>query len=101
MARSAGARISSWIPPRASTPRGPRCAQSSNRSLQCRNGENDSRIAVREIALREIVLDTETTGLDPYQGHRLIEIGCIELLNRIPTGQVFHPYVNPEPDIPE
>jgi DNA polymerase-3 subunit epsilon len=50
--------------------------------------------------LREIVFDTETTGLDPYQGHRLIEIGCIELVNRIPTGQVFHRYLNPERDIP-
>ena len=51
--------------------------------------------------MREIVLDTETTGLDPYQGHRLIEIGCIELVNRMPTGQVFHHYVHPERDIPE
>ena len=51
--------------------------------------------------MREIVLDTETTGLDPYQGHRLIEIGCIELVNRMPTGQVFHYYVHPERDIPE
>jgi DNA polymerase-3 subunit epsilon len=51
--------------------------------------------------MREIVLDTETTGLDPYQGHRLIEIGCIELLNRMPTGQVFHHYVHPEREIPE
>jgi DNA polymerase III subunit epsilon len=51
--------------------------------------------------MREIVLDTETTGLDPYQGHRLIEIGCVELFNRIPTGQVFHRYVNPQRDIPE
>ena len=51
--------------------------------------------------MREIVLDTETTGLDPYQGHRVIEIGCVELLNRIPTGQFFHRYVNPERDIPE
>ena len=50
--------------------------------------------------MREIVLDTETTGLDPYQGHRLIEIGCIELLNRIPSGQTFHRYVNPERDVP-
>jgi len=46
------------------------------------------------------VLDTETTGLDPYQGHRLIEIGCIELLNRIPSGQTYHCYVNPERDVP-
>ncbi len=50
--------------------------------------------------MREIVLDTETTGLDPYQGHRLIEIGCVEIVNRIPTGQVFHRYLHPERDIP-
>jgi DNA polymerase-3 subunit epsilon len=50
--------------------------------------------------MREIVLDTETTGLDPLQGHRLVEIGCIELLNRIPTGATFHCYVNPERDVP-
>jgi DNA polymerase-3 subunit epsilon len=50
--------------------------------------------------MREIVFDTETTGLDPYQGHRLVEIGCIELVNRIPSGQHFHRYINPERDIP-
>ncbi|MEP7029609.1 MAG: DNA polymerase III subunit epsilon [Pseudolabrys sp.] len=50
--------------------------------------------------MREIVLDTETTGLDPNQGHRLVEVGCIELLNRIPTGAVFHAYLNPERDMP-
>ncbi len=50
--------------------------------------------------MREIVLDTETTGLDPSQGHRLIEIGCIELVNRIPTGGTFHRYFNPERDVP-
>jgi DNA polymerase-3 subunit epsilon len=50
--------------------------------------------------MREIVFDTETTGLDPYQGHRLLEIGCIELLNRFPTGQTFHRYLNPERDVP-
>jgi len=50
--------------------------------------------------MREIVLDTETTGLDPFQGHRLIEIGCVELLNRIPSGEVFHRYLNPERDVP-
>lgn len=50
--------------------------------------------------MREIVLDTETTGLDPYQGHRLVEIGCIELLNRIPSGHTFHRYLNPERDMP-
>src|SRR5215467_12189106 len=51
--------------------------------------------------MREIVLDTETTGLDPYQGHRLVEIGCIELVNRIPSGQTFHRYLNPERDMPD
>ncbi len=50
--------------------------------------------------MREIVLDTETTGLDPGQGHRLVELGCIELLNRIPTGATFHVYLNPERDVP-
>ena len=50
--------------------------------------------------MREIVFDTETTGLDPAQGHRLIEIGCIELVNRIPSGNTFHRYINPERDIP-
>jgi len=51
--------------------------------------------------MREIVLDTETTGLDPAQGHRLVEIGCVELFNSIPTGQTYHVYLNPERDMPE
>lgn len=46
--------------------------------------------------MREIVLDTETTGLDPADGHRIVEIACIELHNHLPTGKVFHRYVNPE-----
>jgi len=50
--------------------------------------------------MREIVLDTETTGLDPLQGDRLVEIGCIELVNRFPSGKVFHCYFNPERDMP-
>lgn len=50
--------------------------------------------------MREIVLDTETTGLDPYQGHRLVEVGCVELINRIPSGQTFHRYFNPERNMP-
>jgi DNA polymerase III subunit epsilon len=50
--------------------------------------------------MREIVFDTETTGLDPYQGHRLLEIGCVELVNRFPTGQTFHRHINPERDVP-
>jgi len=50
--------------------------------------------------VREIVLDTETTGLDPLNGDRLVEIGCIELVNRIPSGQTFHVYLNPERNMP-
>lgn len=50
--------------------------------------------------MREIVLDTETTGLDPLDGHRLVEIGCIELVNRIPSGQTFHSYFNPQRAMP-
>lgn len=50
--------------------------------------------------LREIVLDTETTGLDARKGDRVIEIGCIELVNRIPTGREFHRFINPERTVP-
>src|ERR1700716_1640357 len=50
--------------------------------------------------MREIVLDTETTGLDPLRGDRLVEIGCIEIFNRMPTGQTFHRHLNPERDMP-
>jgi DNA polymerase-3 subunit epsilon len=50
--------------------------------------------------MREIVVDTETTGLDPLDGHRVVEIGCVELLNGIPTGQTFHQYFNPERSMP-
>ncbi len=50
--------------------------------------------------MREIVLDTETTGFDPLTGHRVVEIGCIELFNHIPTGNEFHRYLNPERDMP-
>ncbi|ABE37661.1 DNA polymerase III subunit epsilon [Rhodopseudomonas pseudopalustris] len=50
--------------------------------------------------MREIVLDTETTGLDPLRGDRLVEIGCVEIYNRMPTGQAFHRYINPERDMP-
>jgi DNA polymerase-3 subunit epsilon len=50
--------------------------------------------------MREIVLDTETTGLDPFQGHRVVEIGCVELVNRFPTGKTFQCYLNPERDMP-
>ncbi len=49
----------------------------------------------------QIVLDTETTGLDPLSGHRIIEIGCVELLNRIPTGREYHCFINPDRDVPK
>ena len=51
--------------------------------------------------MREIIFDTETTGFDPNSGDRVVEIGCIELVNRMPTGETFHQYVNPERDVPE
>jgi len=51
--------------------------------------------------MREIVLDTETTGFDPSDGHRIVEIGCVELHNHVPTGKVWQTYVNPERDIPD
>ncbi len=50
--------------------------------------------------MREIVLDTETTGLDPRQGHRIIEIGAIEMYNKVHTGKSFHYYINPERQVP-
>ena len=51
--------------------------------------------------MREIVLDTETTGLDPNSGYRIVEIGAIELFNHMPTGQVFHRYLNPDKKMPQ
>ena len=51
--------------------------------------------------IREIVLDTETTGLSPQGGDRLVEIGCVELINHIPTGKTFHVYINPQRAMPE
>jgi len=51
--------------------------------------------------MREIILDTETTGLEPKDGHRIVEIGCVELVNSIPTGRTWHCYLNPERDMPE
>src|ERR1700704_4289169 len=50
--------------------------------------------------MREIILDTETTGLDQLRGDRLVEIGCVEIFNRMPTGQTFHRHINPERDMP-
>ncbi|MBI1775614.1 MAG: DNA polymerase III subunit epsilon [Proteobacteria bacterium] len=50
--------------------------------------------------MREIVLDTETTGLDPQAGHRVVEVACLELVNHVPTGNSFQKYVNPEREMP-
>ncbi len=50
--------------------------------------------------MREIIFDTETTGLDPLSGDRMVEIGCIEMVNRVGTGAIFHAYFNPERDMP-
>ena len=50
--------------------------------------------------MREVVVDTETTGIDPADGHRIVEIGCVELSNHLPTGRSFHRYVDPERDMP-
>ncbi|HET9510057.1 MAG TPA: exonuclease domain-containing protein, partial [Sphingomonas sp.] len=51
--------------------------------------------------MREIVFDTETTGLSFAGGDRLVEIGCVELVNRVETGRTYHAYLNPERDMPE
>ncbi len=51
--------------------------------------------------MREIVLDTETTGLSPKDGHRIVEIGGIELINHMPTGEIYHVYINPERPMPQ
>ena len=52
------------------------------------------------MSIREIILDTETTGLDPRDGHRVIEIGAVEMVNKVITGNKFHYYINPERDMP-
>ena len=51
--------------------------------------------------MREIVLDTETTGLNPEEGHRVLEIGAIEIVHQVVTGRVFHRLINPERDVPQ
>ena len=50
--------------------------------------------------MRQIILDTETTGMDPHQGDRLVEIGCVEVMNYVPTGRTYHVYINPEREVP-
>lgn len=51
--------------------------------------------------MREIIVDTETTGLDPFDGHRVVEIGCVELVNHLPSGATFHVHIDPERDMPQ
>lgn len=51
--------------------------------------------------MREVVLDTETTGFEPAEGHRIVEIGAVELLNHMPTGRTYHQYINPERSMPK
>ncbi len=51
--------------------------------------------------MREIIVDTETTGLDPNTGHRLVEIACVEMFNLVPTGKTYHSYIDPQRDVPE
>lgn len=51
--------------------------------------------------MREIILDTETTGFDPAKGDRIVEIGCVEMVNQVLTGEIFHVYINPERDMPQ
>src|ERR1700691_3109199 len=108
MRKSAAAPTLSWIVHGISITLAPRCATFCARSVRCRAGACDSpsdgatsRPEPGTIAfMREIVLDTETTGLDPFQCDRLVEICCVELVNRIPSGQTFHQYFYPERGMP-
>src|SRR5262245_42096822 len=101
MPKSAGAPISSWIPRTDLIPYGPASRTFWPRLLRCRGGGPDSPRFRLKRSMREIVLDTETTGLDPLRGDRLVEVGCVELINRMPTGQTFHRYMNPEREMAE
>lgn len=65
-----------------------------------RRGGSFNVLEFNDLAMREVVLDTETTGLDPKSGHRMVEIGCVELLNHLPTGRTFHRYLNLERTMP-
>src|SRR3954465_12657691 len=100
MRKSAGVPISWWIRRMDSIQCAPKSRTSSPRSLRCRSGAPDSPPDTAYLIMREIVLDTETTGLDPLRGDRLVEIGCVEIFNRMPTGQTYHVYINPERDMP-
>src|SRR5690606_32617877 len=73
-----------------------RCAGSCARCARAKGGAAPEWGAF----MREIVLDTETTGLDPAAGHRIVEVACLELVNHVPTGRNFQRYVNPEREMP-
>src|SRR5262245_41995739 len=94
--RNAHARTSSWTARARSSLPVHRFMASCAPFRPCRGGET-----AKVSRMREMVFATETTGLDPYQGDRLVEIGCVELLNGFPTGNSFHFYLNPERDMPE
>jgi DNA polymerase-3 subunit epsilon len=106
MPKSDAAPISSSRPGMAA---GPPCSRSPG-SSECFEGGTIAAGATGAVearhlggggGMREIVLDTETTGLDPADGHRIVEIACLELINHMPSGRVFHCHVNPERDMPE
>ena len=87
-----------WVPGHAGVP----ATSASTGSQTKRSTRSQCAASIGRLApMRQIVLDTETTGLEPELDHRIIEIGCIELLNRRPTGRTFHRYLNPERDIDE
>src|SRR6478609_1870630 len=98
--KNASAQISWWIRRTGSTPCAPESGTFLIRLLGCRSDVPDSLFPGGCKLMREIVLDTETTGLDPLRGDRLVEIGCVEIYNRMPTGQTYHCYINPERDMP-
>ena len=65
------------------------------------NGEDVFKYFKENFIMRRVALDTETTGLNPLDGHRIVEIGCVELDGNIPTGKEWHSYLNPERSMPE
>ena len=70
-------------------------------SLRGNDKEKKKDSTRKPLPMREIVLDTETTGLDPNSGHRIVELACVELISHMPTGRHFHCYLNPERDMPQ